>query len=97
MDRDIRWSPRAASNFEDICEFIAEDSEYYAQKLADEIYQRIEELPKFPESGRIVPEFNNTSLRERIYQNYRIVYRVESEVIEIVTIHHSAKPLDDLG
>ena len=29
MAYKIRWSPRAASNFEDICDYIAEDSEYY--------------------------------------------------------------------
>ena len=33
MAYKIRWSPRAASNFEDICDYIAEDSEYYAALL----------------------------------------------------------------
>ncbi|MCJ7649261.1 MAG: type II toxin-antitoxin system RelE/ParE family toxin [Candidatus Lokiarchaeota archaeon] len=36
------------------------------------------------------------NLREIIYQNYRIVYRVKSENVEIVTIVHCARLLDHL-
>ena len=45
----IRWSFRAAVDLENICEYIATDSEQ---------------------------EYNLTELRERIFQNCRIVYRV---------------------
>ena len=50
----------------------------------------------FPESGRIVPEYNLRNIREIINQNYRIVYRVKSEIVEIVTIVHGARLLDHL-
>jgi len=30
MAKKIRWSPKAADSFEEICNFIAKDSEYYA-------------------------------------------------------------------
>ncbi len=44
--------------------------------------------------GRVVPEFNIENLRERLSGNYRIVHRVgNSQNIEIVTIHHSARLL----
>lgn len=33
MAYKIKWSPRAASNFEYICSYIARDSEYYAAFL----------------------------------------------------------------
>ncbi len=36
------------------------------------------------------------NLREKIYKNYRIVYRIKGELIEIVAICHGAKPLDDI-
>jgi hypothetical protein len=34
-------------------------------------------------------------LREKIFQNYRIVYRISKKAIELVAVSHGAKPLDD--
>jgi toxin ParE1/3/4 len=94
MAEKIRWSPRAASNLEDICDYIAKDSEYYAAIFAKKVIKLIKTLPEFPKSGRIVPEYDNENLREKIYENYRIVYRLQGEVIEIVAICHGARQFD---
>ena len=94
MAHQVRWSPRAASNFEDICNYIARDSELYAMLFAQRVIAIIEAIPEFPRAGRMVPEYEDENLRERIYSNYRIVYRLQREVIEIVAIAHSAKKLD---
>jgi plasmid stabilization system protein ParE len=96
MALKIKWSPRAASNLEDICQFIAQDSEYYAILFAKRIMGVIKNIPRFPKSGRAVPEYEDKNLREKIYGNYRIVYRLKEEFIEIVSISHGAKPLTDL-
>ena len=90
------WSPNASDDLESICEFIAMDSAYYARLFAKGIIKAIERLRAFPESGRIVPEYNLENLREIIYQNYRIVYRIKSENVEIVTIVHGARLFDHL-
>ena len=58
MAYKIRWSPRAASNFEDICSYIAKDSDYYAALFAKRVNALIKTIPQFPTAGRIVPEFN---------------------------------------
>ncbi|MCD4844021.1 MAG: type II toxin-antitoxin system RelE/ParE family toxin [Methanosarcinales archaeon] len=92
----IIWSPNASDNPESICEFIAIDSEYYARLFAKGVIKAIERLMVFPESGRIVPEYNLENIREIIYQNYRIIYRVRSEIVEIVTIVHGARLLNHL-
>lgn len=96
MVKNIRWSPRAASNFEDICNFIARDSKYYAVLFAKRINIIIKTIPQFPLSGRIVPEYGDENLREKIYENYRIVYRLKEEFIEIVAICHGSKPLNNI-
>ena len=44
-------------------------------------------------AGRVVPEYGDEAICERIYQNYRIVYRLKSDTIEIVAITHGARPL----
>lgn len=93
MAYKIRWSPRAASNFEEICDFIAKDSEHYAALFAKRLNTVIKTIPNFPRSGRVVPEFNDENLREKIYESYRIVYRLKNEFVEIVAICHGAKLL----
>ena len=93
MAYSIRWSPKAADNFEEICGFIGKNSEFYAAMFAKKIISIITNIPLFPESGRIVPEYQDANLREKIFQNYRIVYRKKEEFIEIITISHAAKQL----
>jgi len=90
----IIWSPDAAADLEAICEYISKDSEYYARVFAQGVINAVERLPIFPESGRIVPEYNQKDLRELIFQNYRIVYRIKSDAVEIVTITHGARLLE---
>ena len=96
MAQKIRWSPRAASNFEDICNYIAKDSEVYAAIFAKKIDGVIKYIPQFPRAGRIVLEYRDEDIREKIYENYRIVYRIKGEFIEIIAICHSAKPLENI-
>jgi toxin ParE1/3/4 len=94
MAYQIRWSPRAVSNLEDTCEYIAKDSEHYAALFAKKIISLVKNIPQFPKAGRIVPEYTDENLRERIYKDYRIVYRLKSDVVEVVAICHGAKLLD---
>lgn len=93
MADKIRWSLKAANSLEDICKFISKDSEYYAIFFAKRVFELIRSLEQFPLSGRVVPEYNDKNLREKILDNYRIVYRVKDENIEIVVICHGSKLL----
>jgi toxin ParE1/3/4 len=93
---EIIWSPRAASDFEEICDYIANDSEHYARIFAQRIIAIVEKLSDFPHGGRIVPEYQKEDLHERIFQNYRIIYRIKPDIIEIVAVVHSARLLPEL-
>ena len=96
MALKIRWSPRAVTNLEDICSYIEQDSESQAATFAKKVVDIIKSIPQFPEAGRIVPEYGNSKIREKIYKKYRIVYRIKDGHIEIVAICHGAKLLDDV-
>ena len=96
MASKIGRSPRAASNLEDICNYISRDSEHYASLFAKRIFDVIQNLSYFPRSGRIIPEYGDEKIREVIHQNHRIVYRVRGDTVEIVAICHGAKPLEDI-
>jgi len=65
MAKKIIWSPRSANNLEEICDYIARDSEYYAALVAKRIFEIVETIPEFPELGRVVPEYQNVAIRER--------------------------------
>ncbi len=87
----IIWSPKSIKNLEEISEYISINSPFYAPVFIQKILNSVERLKDFPNSGRIVPEFNNKNLREIIFHNYRIVYRLRRNFVEIVLVTHGAK------
>ncbi len=52
------------------------------------IFKRVESLSRYHERGRIVPETNRDNIREIFENEYRIIYRVESKKIFILTIRN---------
>jgi toxin ParE1/3/4 len=63
------------------------------ERLLGEIVVQIERLADFPESGRIVPEFGLTHLREIIHPPFRIVYRWDESKTRIVRVWRSERLL----
>jgi len=90
------WSPRAAADLEETCQYISRDSEHYARLFAARVVALVEAIAERPMAGRIVPEYQQDNLRERIFQSYRIVYRIRPQVVEIVAIVHGARLLSKL-
>jgi len=91
---EIRWTPQAADDLESIVNFIAKDSPYYARLFAIDVSGAVDRLLDFPNSGRMVPEMKDPTIREIILGHYRIVYRIKSETVHVLTVHHGAKLLD---
>jgi plasmid stabilization system protein ParE len=92
----IIWSPQAAWNLEEICEYISKDSRYYAGIFAKQVIKIIKSIPNFPRSGRVVPEYDDENLREKIYGDYRIIYRIKQGAIEIAAICHGSRLLENV-
>ena len=72
------WTRRAIEDVQSIRQFIAQDSPQYAQLVMQRLIAAVERLPALPQSGRIVPEINDPTIREEIH---------------IVTVHHAARLL----
>lgn len=90
----IIWIKQAIIDLNNISEYIAKDSEKYADITVDRIVEKTQILKKLTKIGRIVPEINDPKIRELIEGNYRIIYEIKApDVIEILTIHHSSKLL----
>ena len=86
----ITWAPQAIEDVEAIRAYVARDSAHYADLLVERLVAAVTRLESHPPSGRVVPEVGDESLREVIHGNYRIVYRVSPDVVEIVTVFHGA-------
>jgi plasmid stabilization system protein ParE len=87
----ITWTELAIEDLKISHAYILKDSKIYADRMAEKIIARVDQLAYFPKSGRVVPEFENDSIRELIQGNYRIIYKVSTQKISIIRIHHSAK------
>lgn len=92
----ICWSLTAESDLGAIEEFIAKDSVLHAVDFIDRLVESVEKLATFPHVGRIVPEFDDEKIRELIFRNYRVVYLVEGDTVQIVRVVHGARDLGRL-
>jgi plasmid stabilization system protein ParE len=90
----VVWTRQAIEDVEAIKAYVARDSVRYAALLVERIVAAVGRLDSFPESGRVVPEVGDESLREVIYGAYRIVYRVQSDSVEVAAVHHAARLLN---
>ena len=90
----IRWLESALADIEDIKNYIKRDSEYYAYDFTNKIFENVELLLTAPKMGRVVPETNNKKVREIIYHNYRIIYRLyDNNEIQILAVIHGSRDL----
>ncbi len=87
------WSPLAIERISEIANYIAQDNPAAAEKWVDKIFEQVERLHEFPESGRIVPEIKNKMFREIISGNYRVIYKYEDLQVLILTVRHGKQIL----
>jgi len=91
---EVRWTPQAADDLEAICLFIARDSARLASTFADRVLFATERLASYPRLGRVVPELGAEDIREIIVGSYRVIYRLRQDAVQLLTLHHGARPLD---
>ena len=84
----IIWTEVAIEKLEEFADYIALDKPNAAFKWAETIHESVTKLAKFPQIGREVPEIRRSDIREIIEGNYRVIYRIETKQISILTIRH---------
>ena len=94
MARFLAWSPEAAEDVERIALYIERDSIYYARAVASRIVATAESISENPELGRMVPEINDPSYRERFAHKYRIIYHLEAERILVAAVIHGSQEFE---
>lgn len=84
----VIWSPAALEDADEIGTYIARDSRHYAAAVVRKLRDTARALRDFPLAGRIVPELEEETIREKLVYSYRLVYRVEGKVVTIAAIVH---------
>lgn len=92
----IVWTEPAVEDLRELHAYIARDSEMYASGFVERIILAAERLADYPKVGRVVPETNDENVRELLYQRYRIIYRVKGDRIEMLSVIHGARDLEEL-
>jgi plasmid stabilization system protein ParE len=91
----ILWSPLAIKKVGDQAANIALDKPMVAEQWTDDIFAAVARLSELPQSGKMVPEIGRKDTREISYGNYRIIYKVTTEVIFILTVRHCRQLLTE--
>jgi len=93
MEYEVIIAPRAITDLEDIVLYVSPDRPEAAKRLALSLVERTKLLARFPDSGRVVPEFAHPAIRELILHPYRIVYRVDADrsIVGVARFWHGAR------
>jgi plasmid stabilization system protein ParE len=73
--------------------FDAQGNRAAGSALVSQLLERIEQLERFPQSGRIVPEFQQSELRELIEPPFRLVYRLTKHDLTVIRIWRGERQL----
>ena len=91
----VRWATPALRDLLEIADYIRSDNARAATRFARQVKTKVSRLAAFPQSGRPVPEFPGSGLRELLIGDYLVIYRVVSTQrrVEILTLRHGARRL----
>lgn len=94
----VLWTPQARADLHKIHEYVARDSRHYAALVVAELLASVRRLHSFPESGRVVPERNDPIIREIVWRNYRIVYRLVAtdSAVHVLTVFRGERLFPDV-
>ena len=68
--------------------YIANENPKAANTWIETLFLSVGKFPSFPGSGRVVPELNEDTIREIFFSNYRVVYRIDSKQVSILTVRN---------
>ena len=91
----ISWSKKAEKQLDQIFEYIAQDSSFYAYRTVQKIIEKAEGITQQPKKGRIVPEYEQDHVREVFHHSYRIIYQLTDDQIQILSVIHDRRLLSD--
>jgi plasmid stabilization system protein ParE len=89
----VYWTQNAKRELRAVHDYIAQNSPRYAQGMVDRITRKTRQLADWPQLGAKVLEYSDEAIREILVYPYRIIYRVRTARVEILSVVHGARPL----
>jgi len=90
----VVWSPLARRRALAIVEQIRWDKPMAASRWLERLLAEVETLPEMPRRCRVVPELEREDVRELLFGNYRVIYRIEEGALVILTVRHGRRLID---
>ncbi len=89
----IIWTDPALDSLNDIAEYIAVSNIYAAKQLVENVFDKVQRLEQFPDSGKIPEEIDTLDYREVLVSPCRVFYKVEQEVVYILHVLRQERDL----
>lgn len=89
----VAWTRRSILRLRQILEHIARDQPDNATRFVNQLIKRGDSVGELPHGGRIVPEYQDETIREVFEGVYRIIYKIRSERVDILTVRHGSQVL----
>ncbi len=93
MGFPVILTPQSQDDLAHIVTYIAKDNPDRARAFGNLLIDKALSIGTLPERGRVVPELNDTSVREIIHEPYRIIYEIfhDPTVIYVLRFWHAAR------
>ena len=92
--RPVVWSDESLGALDRIHAYIGKFSQRGADRVVERLRGAARNLESFPRSARVVPEFGEEQFRELLVDDYRLLYRLMADGVEIVTVFHGSGSLE---
>ena len=87
----VRFTPSGRNQFLAAVAYLHRENPSAAGVFRQKIEKALLRLRRFPQSGRVLPEFPDLPFREIIVAPYRLFYRVKGKTIWVVAVWHGAQ------
>ena len=91
----LEWSEEALEDIESIAIYIERDSPFYAKSVVSKFFEKAEILKEFSELGHKVPELDDITIREIFVYSYRLIYKLNKDVVLFVAVVHGKRLLEN--
>jgi len=85
---EVIWTKQAIQMVNEFVDYIVQDDYKTAEQWALQLMSQTDKLADHPRIGRVVPEYNEETLRELIIGNYRLPHRIKEDGIYIEAVWH---------
>ena len=89
----VFWTDAAYENLLAIRDYLAQTSPTFAEQMVDRLLRRSDQIGRFPQAGRVIPEYQRADLREVVERPYRVMYRILADRVDVLALLHSAQQL----